>query len=271
MKYNILKFFWERLKSDLSRYLYSASLPTNSSAEDVWLVEFPKSGVTWLSFLLANVNNKMNDFNCEVNFFNIHHFIPDIHLSQHLKEHTGFPGFRFIKSHSELNPYYYRVIYIVRDPRSVMVSYYKFLVGLNSYRGNLSEFIRDETFGIKAWNRHLDMWINKSNIGIRINFLKYEDLLDDTEAQLKHLYRIYGYTIPDKIIQSSVLSSNRVQMKLFESERKELDIRFSKNYSGFQFVGDGGAEGFRESLTTSDIDYINENTLHFRKLFGYNN
>lgn len=267
--YCTLKIIWSRIKAGLIRYSYSATLPVNSSYEDVWLVEFPKSGVTWLTFLLANVNNKVNRVECKVNFNNIHDFVPDIHLSQNIKEKKGFPGFRFIKSHVDYNPYYHRVIYLVRDPRSIMVSYYKFLVGLKLYNKDISEFIRDETLGVKAWKRHLDMWINKSNIGVRIDFLRYEDLVNNTETQLKLIYQRYGYTIPDDIIQSSVSSSSRSEMKVAESERYESDVRFSRNYGHFNFVRDGGVDGFREGLSASDINYINENTLEWRELFGY--
>jgi hypothetical protein len=44
---------------------------------DVFLVEFPKSGITWLSFLIANSLLKNHDEN--VTFYNYHKYIADIH------------------------------------------------------------------------------------------------------------------------------------------------------------------------------------------------
>ncbi len=108
---------------------YNRSLPKNHVVEDVFLVSYPKSGNTWLRFLIANALKVHYNVEQDVNFFNILDIIPSIIGDGNLRlggsfGRTDIP--RIIKSHSAYNPYYYRVILLVRDPRDVMISSRKF-------------------------------------------------------------------------------------------------------------------------------------------------
>src|ERR1700680_1912974 len=90
--------------------------PVNPLISDLYLVEFPKFGVTWLSFILANINLLVAGESRLATYFNINDLIPDIQYSRDLPlpDHR-FPGFRIIKSHSPYNPSYKKVILLVRN------------------------------------------------------------------------------------------------------------------------------------------------------------
>ena len=103
--------------------------------DDIYLVSYPRSGNTWISFLITNVVKLYLNLNIEVNFFNMHTFIPDIHQSRDIPIALQFPPFRrIIKSHSSYNPFYKNIFLLVRDPRDVMVSYYYFRKNLMQYQ-----------------------------------------------------------------------------------------------------------------------------------------
>gem|GEM_PF-5099002 len=50
--------------------------------DDIYLVSFPKSGNTWLSFIIANMMVEKLELGFRVNHFNLHGFTPDIHQAR---------------------------------------------------------------------------------------------------------------------------------------------------------------------------------------------
>src|SRR6476646_4264045 len=90
-------------------------------ADDTFVVSYPRSGNTWTRFLIANLLHP--DLN--VSFTNIEKLIPDT-SSQSNRALKRTPRPRIIKTHEYFDHRYPKVIYIVRDPRDVVLSYYDF-------------------------------------------------------------------------------------------------------------------------------------------------
>src|SRR5260370_14108680 len=89
--------------------------------DDTFLVSFPRSGNTWTRFLVCN----LIDADHPVDFRQLESRIPEIYdvTDRALRK---FPRPRIIKSHESFDPRYKQVIYIVRDPLDVVLSYYEF-------------------------------------------------------------------------------------------------------------------------------------------------
>ena len=90
-------------------------------ADDTFIISYPRSGNTWTRFLIANLTHPEEP----VTFANIERLIPDAE-AQSSRYMRGIPSPRMVKSHSYFDPRYPKVIYIVRDPRDVALSYYDF-------------------------------------------------------------------------------------------------------------------------------------------------
>ena len=90
--------------------------------DDVWIVSYPKSGNTWTRFLIANLVSGGE----LVDWSNIEQRVPDIYITKDVKLRK-FARPRYLKSHEAYRPSYRRVVFIVRDPRDVAVSYYHFV------------------------------------------------------------------------------------------------------------------------------------------------
>lgn len=235
--------------------------------DDLYLVSFPKSGATWMDFLMANVHLQMSGQNRKVTFFNVHNFIPDIHYSRDVKPLAmHFPGFRVMKSHSDLNPYYKNVVYVIRDPRDVMVSYYHFVRGLGTFNGAISEFIRTEKYGIRAWVRHAKGWWESSPVSLPFILIRYEDLQKDAAGQLIRLYDFIGYDVPISVIEKAIELSNFDAMKSLE---KKLNYGGRPVGKKFSFMRKGKSGTSSSDLSAEDIQYIEEEAGSLLDTFGY--
>ena len=152
---------------------------------DTFLVSYPKSGNTWLRFLIGQTIVKR-----PLDFYTINSVIPQVY-SYTDRELLKMKRPRIIKSHSSYKSYYPKVIYIVRDPRDVAISAYFWQKkvgifakqGVNfSLREYLTYFVESEidTTGSINWGKHVGSWVDRANeLGNRLFILKYEDVKKD--------------------------------------------------------------------------------------------
>ena len=223
-------------------------------SDDLFLVEFPKSGVTWLSFIIANLINDISSVEAEVNFFNIIDFVPDVHMCsiEHREPAGCFPGYRILKSHAAVNPFYCKVVYLWRDPGDVLLSYYRMNVGLGVYKKSFSSFVKSRKFGALAWRRHVEGWLKKSYIGTRMHFISYEDLVENPGVQISAIAKSCGWTKASiQSIQRSLDKSSFPEMKRIEAQSYSRDVRIASHLRvgpGYKFVGSDAYAGSDDEI-----------------------
>lgn len=215
--------------------------PLQPLHSDLYIVSYPKSGISWLRFILSNIISIECGRPNLINFMNINDSIPDIHVSRAIPtaDSTGH-GHRIIKSHSEFNPLYKKIIYLYRNPHKVMRSYYRMWTGLKRYHGSFINFVTDKKMGINAWCRHVDGWMYKSHNNQRMGFLSYEQLAFDAENTISGLLNTIGWRVEPAIVKESVKLSTLHNMQALEDQRVDSDLRRKYNInrsSDYRFVG----------------------------------
>ena len=130
----MLKAYKKRIKMWLE-----STLGSQFRSSDIFIVEFPKSGITWLSYLLANIELRLAGLNQRVTFFNVNLFIPGV---ENLKKLAVDRKFRhtFIKTHETYTPDFPWIVHLVRNPVDVMVSYYNYRLD-HDYHGDFDAFL----------------------------------------------------------------------------------------------------------------------------------
>src|SRR5581483_8943536 len=88
--------------------------------DDMLLVSFPRSGNTWLRVLLANLLRPE-----PVTLTTIEQVVPDVYANADA-DLLRVPRPRILKSHEPFDARYGRVVYLVRHPVDVAVSFYHF-------------------------------------------------------------------------------------------------------------------------------------------------
>lgn len=146
---------------------------------DVLLVSYPKSGSTWLRFLLADALTSR-----DVDFDSVRDTVPPLDRYRHAPRLLPGGG-RVIRSHEPLAPYRgrqgQRVISLVRDGRDVALSYLAHQQRYGRFDGDATQFVdhflagRVDPYG--PWHEHVLAATELERTGrARVLQVRYEDL-----------------------------------------------------------------------------------------------
>jgi hypothetical protein len=238
--------------------------------DDVFLVSYPRSGSTWLRFLLANLLDPAHP----VTFTSIESRIPDVY--QHPDPVLSrMPRPRLLKSHEYLTPRYPGVVYMVRDPRDVAVSNYHYLrkTGFVQDSCSLDEFvpsfIRGEynTFG--AWGDHTGGWIGARLHNPRFLLLRYEDLHTDPHAALYALATFLALDVSDASMSHALEQSSFRKMQSLEKAQSEEWSSTRGTRSDIPFIRSARIGAWREVLSDDSIRSIETHWSAQMLITGY--
>ena len=228
---------------------------SNIYNSDTFIVSFPKSGNTWLRFIIANMLTKEL-----VTMKNIDEFVPDIYNFKKQINKKGEP--RFIKTHNVNLKLYPKTIYIHRDYRDVLISYYHFQKNLGQYNGDLSSFIKEINTPFGSWNNHVKTALNfKEHSPKRILFLSYEDMLTNLPEKIELIAHFCGLT-PIKSMEEIV------KLCSFES-LKSVEEKHGRTFDtpNLTFFRSGKSKQWQTELSKEDQEFINtQNADLFKKL-----
>ena len=261
----------------------------------IWLASYPKSGNTWMWFFIKSYFNPQNKkfslnhdkddpylletfpterrfdelkidyqdfFDISKNWINLQSLINLNNKTNYLKTHNAMctiKNNKFTDVHNTLG-----AIYIVRDPRDVLVSYSSYmgenidktldiLISDDSYEyGNFKDkFYRKSLMG--SWSSHYKSWKNYKSKEILL--VKYEDMVNKSNSTF---LRVLNYL--DKINQIKV-DQNKMKHAIretsFENLKKlEMKEGFKANPSKKPFFRKGRVGDWKEKLTEDQAKKI---------------
>jgi hypothetical protein len=193
--------------------------------DDTFLVSFPRSGNTWTRFLIGNLIRPGQP----ITFLNIERVIPDTSAlsKSYLK---GIPRPRLLKSHQYFDPRYNKVIYIVRDPRDVVLSYYNWQrkygeiedqYPLERYTGR---FIAGDLAGLAgwgSWGEHVLSWLATRHNSADFLLLRYEDMLAEPLRELGKVATFLGIQATAETLAAAVARSSAENMRKMEKTQSD--------------------------------------------------
>lgn len=195
--------------------------------DDVFLVSYSKSGNTWLRFLLGNLAYGDNP----VTFADVEKRMPSIYESTD-REMKRASRPRYIKSHEPFHSRYQNVIYIVRDPRDVAVSYYHYARKMKKILPDsaIDRFVQDFINGHVRnpdglWGAHVMSWLAMERSLKSFLMVRYEDLIDDPLRQLSKVAAFLNLpATPEKLNRAIELSSADRMRGLEKDEWKKWKL-----------------------------------------------
>ena len=216
----------------------------------VVLASYPKSGNTWVRFIVAYAIRKLEKLDLCVDFHTINNLVPPLEL----------PGYRVqpfwevskrcrvVKTHSVWRLKVLRVILVIRDPADVMYSYCKYLNGDSIQSIELGELIESKVYGISAYTACFESYMRRES---EIIVVSYERLLNDCRTESARILRFWHWEIGDREL------SEIVELTSFALMR-ELEVkRGSPGSSGdFRVVRTGRAGDGFNAMCDSDLRRI---------------
>jgi hypothetical protein len=226
--------------------------------DDTFLVSFPRSGNTWTRFLVCNLINPDDP----VNFAQLESRIPEIYdvSDRNLR---AFPRPRIIKSHECFDPRYKKIVYIVRDPRDVLISYYEFQLKRRVISDELSledfvpRFMESEIEPkTGSWRDHVVSWT--ATRGGQKNFLllRYEDMLADTQKESTKIAAFLGLDSSPERIARAVALSSADRMRKLEKEQSRQWKETKETRQDKPFVRKAASGGWKTILSEKSVAQI---------------
>jgi len=245
---------------------------------DVFIVGHPKSGNTLMAYLLAIIVFK--DFEKKINLANINNYVAGLHFEDlTIEKYPTLPDPRVFRNEVPIYPQLYpKTIYLVRDPRAVLVSYYHMYCTIfNDTVTTLQDFVEEylrqgniERYEpqIERWDRQVLAWAKHAERDERVLIVKYEDLVKKKPETLKKTLAFTGIHCPDDLFDLAIARSSFEAMKKTEEEFGE------ENYPGEmakrgQFIRKGKTEGWKEELSPDSIKAIESEFSAAMKKMGY--
>nr|XP_058947536.1 sulfotransferase 1B1-like [Pocillopora verrucosa] len=206
--------------------------------DDVFIASYPKSGTNWLAEIVSQIYNEGNL--SEKRGFLLERALHSHQPNSPTPDLSALPSPRIFKTHLPYNvipkspnkDMVCKYIYVARNPKDVVVSYYFFWSGISSsWHGPWEFFAKLFVEGNVPWNHWndhvLDWW--KHNDDANILFVKYEDLKKDLLSHVRSIADFLNRPLTDDIISRIAEQSSFSAMKKDRDSVLTVPFRDGRN------------------------------------------
>jgi hypothetical protein len=184
----------------------------------------------------------------------------------HFKHHyRRFSNPCFFKSHHLPQPEYRRVVYLVRDGRDAMVSYYHHLTATAGSANFHRMVLTGEGLFPGKWHEHVESYL-ANPFGAEMIIVRYEDLKRDAASQLRRICALAGIERDDATVAAAVAQTTFERMKKKESRLGWETPGWPKDKP---FVRRGQTGSYRDEMPADVLDAFLRDAEPTLKRQGY--
>ena len=262
------KYYWFKTYNKLSLFL-------KDKEDSILLFGYPKSGNTWIRFLIYNYLNLQNnlDLKSTISFDELNSQQNNIMDRGTVSlPKNGFP--LFYRTHKIYNrPYtlFNKKIFIHRNPLDTLISAYYFYKNRDIPFSDDPKNLRDKLMDIDFYVSYkIDFWIKYFRVSVENSdiVINYSDLKNDAEKELIKTVKFLGWNLNNNLIKKSVEFSSFDKVKKMGQEKNQ---KYGNGPKNGRFKGEftrSGVEGhFNSELKKETILFVLNKFPEFEKLY----
>ena len=237
---------------------------TAKIAKDIWVIGFPKSGNTWISYLCSYCLN--------LPFYNYGKPQED-QKRKWVKELTsGGHSWAKLDGYGSVQKTHHNpdrvpvnsglVMYVIRDPRDVFVSYQFFMSSKHTRLPGKLRYLLLGLLGkgtqrrwfLNQWKTHLENWRQRTDV-----VLSYDRLLQEGPDYLLSIFAAAPFHVPGDIVRKAYETFSFTNLSGGRAPGTEdMDSFFRKGVSG----------DWRKHLSNEDVGIFEEAVAMYREVTG---
>lgn len=264
------KYYWFNINRKLKKFLHK------KNESKILLFGFPKSGNTWLRFLLFNYRCLLleSDKSTTLNYNELNELQNNtLEKGTSFIEQEGFPV--FYRTHVIYNQTYHlfnKKIFIHRNPLDTLISAYYFYKNRAIPFWDDPENMRKELEDIDFYVRHkLDSWIKfyKTSIKHADIVMNYSAMKQNCEKELLKLIQFLGWEEEKSLIKKAVELSSFERVKNMGQAQDQNYGNGPKDGTFFgNFTRSGMEQQFKSELKEETINFVFHKFPEFKKIYS---
>lgn len=217
--------------------------------DDIFVVSYPRSGNTWTRYILAYLKAGTAK---QLTATDVGNLTPTVYAN--IPQANSAISPRFIKTHEPLLHLYPRSLFIHRDPRESLVSYWHFARRTGIFDGSFSEFLRSNVaIQHQSWKEHMQAMHRKVLSDPRnIHVVRYDHLLNDFQNTVAKVVEWSG--IGKGVDLDAVYKLTA--METMAASDQECNSPFRALSGESFFVDRGKGSDWRNVWTAADLDWL---------------
>jgi hypothetical protein len=248
------------------------------AGNDVFLASYPRSGSVWLRFLVYEMtrgDSSLADVQRDVPYVGWHRSAAALLPS----------GGRIVKTHEPYMAAYRRAIHLVRDPRDVCLSYFRFLQRMekitvrptDDVAASLDRFIDAYVAGrIDAhgtWQSHLLSWLRAADAKhAEVLRIRFEDMRAQPARNVQRIGGFLGLDLsPERAAgiaeRCSITAMREAESHAVANTPEVLPAASLR--TRVPLIGDGAVEGWRARMTAGQAKRVAEAFADGLALMGH--
>jgi hypothetical protein len=239
--------------------------------DDVFLVSYPKSGNTWLRFLVANLMYPEKN----VDFLNLENLVPGIEGGRK-RDFKRMRRPRIMKSQEYFDHRYPKLIYLVRDPRDVVLAEYYYDIKRRAIAEDtpLEQFVAcflsgqlNHAFG--TWGEHVASWLSTRGDDRRLLLLKYEALHKQPLEEMARIAAFLGVEAGPERLEFAIEQSKADRLRQLEKKQGHLFSSTRDTRQDMPYIRSAKSGGWKTQLSEASIAKIESRWGGLMKQLGY--